>query len=128
MVHPHVGSDNLKVVAKNIRNRFMELGGEILFNTSFTSFNSTDSNSGTKIISAKTSKGTIDCDYLILATGHSSLPTYKELIKLGVEFKSKNFAIGFRAEHNQTLINKAQWGSPTIKGLKAAEYRLTSKG
>lgn len=123
MVHPHVGSDNLKIVAKNIRNQFKELGGKILFNTSFLSF----IKNGTNITGVETNKGLIDCNYLILATGHSSLPTYKELIRSGVQFSTKNFALGFRAEHRQNIINKAQWGVDSIKGLKAAEYRLTAK-
>ncbi|MGL1890346.1 MAG: FAD-dependent monooxygenase [Spirochaetaceae bacterium] len=123
MVHPHVGSDNLKIVAKNIRGEFLDLGGEIFFDTEFITFNS----SLGKIKSVETSNGVIDCNYLLLATGHSSIPTYRELIKKGVIFNSKNFAIGFRAEHPQTLINNSQWGQEKIKGLKAAEYRLTAK-
>lgn len=123
MVHPHVGSDNLKIIVKNMRNKFIELGGKILFSTSFLSFNKR----ADKIISTETTKGTIDCNYLIMATGHSSFDTYKELVKSGLGFTTKNFAIGFRAEHRQDLINKAQWGSTSVEGLKAAEYRLTAK-
>ncbi len=123
MVHPHIGSDNLKIVAKNMRNQFLDLGGVIHFDTTFITF---DSKFG-GVTKVETDKGDFDTNYLLLATGHSSFPTYWELIKKGVIFKSKNFAIGFRAEHPQSLINRAQWGQDSIKGLKAAEYRLTSK-
>jgi len=49
------------------------------------------------------------------------------LIEKGVQFGTKNFAIGHRIEHPQRLINKAQWGSETLPGVKAAEYRLSTK-
>jgi uncharacterized FAD-dependent dehydrogenase len=48
------------------------------------------------------------------------------LIERGVQFRTKNFAIGSRIEHPQELINTAQWGRPTLPGVKAAEYRLTA--
>jgi uncharacterized FAD-dependent dehydrogenase len=50
------------------------------------------------------------------------------LIDRGVSFRTKNFAIGCRAEHCQEAINQAQWGIGQLKGVKAAEYRLTSEG
>ncbi len=49
------------------------------------------------------------------------------LIDKGVQFGTKNFAIGHRIEHPQALINKAQWGSEILPGVKAAEYRLSTK-
>jgi Uncharacterized FAD-dependent dehydrogenases len=48
------------------------------------------------------------------------------LMRRGVEFRVKNFALGSRVEHPQELINKAQWGKPSLPGVKAAEYRLTA--
>jgi len=48
------------------------------------------------------------------------------LMRRGVAFMPKNFALGFRAEHPQEIINRAQWGVPRLPGVKAAEYRLTS--
>ena len=120
LLHPHIGSDNLKIIAKNMRNQFLGLGGVISFETKFLTFKGNDNR-------VLTSKGDIDYDYLILATGHSSFETYKSLINSGLKFNTKNFAIGFRAEHPQYIINKAQWGVESINGLKAAEYRLTAK-
>jgi uncharacterized FAD-dependent dehydrogenase len=49
------------------------------------------------------------------------------LIRRGVRFRTKNFAIGSRVEHPQELINMAQWGRASLPGVKAAEYRLTSQ-
>jgi hypothetical protein len=48
------------------------------------------------------------------------------LIRRGVPFRTKNFAIGSRMEHRQETINVAQWGRPELPGVKAAEYRVTS--
>lgn len=123
MVHPHLGSDNLKVIVKRMRKQFTNLGGEILFNTSFISMKHLTGS----VKEVETTRGTLECDYLLLGIGHSSFETYRELIRSGLQFKSKNFAIGFRAEHRQEVINMAQWGQEEVPGLKAAEYRLTAK-
>jgi uncharacterized FAD-dependent dehydrogenase len=70
----------------------------------------------------------MEADYLIIATGHSSDDTSAALMELGVPFRTKNFAMGCRVEHPQELINRAQWGSAELPGVKAAEYRLTAPG
>jgi uncharacterized FAD-dependent dehydrogenase len=48
------------------------------------------------------------------------------LMRRGIPFRTKNFAIGSRMEHRQEIINLSQWGCENLPGLKAAEYRLTS--
>ena len=48
------------------------------------------------------------------------------LMNRGIPFRPKNFALGCRMEHSQELINRIQWGCPSLPGVKAAEYRLTS--
>ncbi|MFW5689908.1 MAG: FAD-dependent protein [Spirochaetota bacterium] len=50
------------------------------------------------------------------------------LMRHGVRFRPKGFALGSRVEHPQALINEAQWGTPVLAGVGAAEYRLTSDG
>ncbi|OIP01742.1 MAG: hypothetical protein AUJ98_03295 [Bacteroidetes bacterium CG2_30_33_31] len=123
LAHPHVGTDNLKLVVENLRKQFLENGGEFLFNMQLEDL----------IIENRKIKKIICnsieyyADFVILATGHSAYDTYRMLIKRGINFETKNFAIGHRIEHEQTLINKAQWGKENISGLKAAEYRLTSR-
>lgn len=122
MTHPHVGSDNLKVIVKNLRRDFMHMGGTILFETMLEDLIIANG----KIKSAITSAGTIEADVFVLAPGHSSYETYRMLIRRGIPFRTKNFALGFRAEHPQEVINRAQWGRASLPGVKAAEYRLTS--
>ncbi|MBF0232226.1 MAG: FAD-binding protein, partial [Desulfamplus sp.] len=70
----------------------------------------------------------IEADEIIIAPGHSAYETFRMLMEKGVQFRSKSFAIGCRVEHPQELINIAQWGRKSLPGVKAAEYRLTSKG
>jgi len=62
-----------------------------------------------------------------VASGHSAYDTYRLLLSKGVKFQNKAFAIGSRVEHLQEVINLSQWGKRKIKGLKAAEYKLTYK-
>ncbi len=124
MMHPHLGSDNLKVIVKNLRSKFIELGGTILFETFLTDFRINNGN----INSAVTESGDIEAHYFLVAQGNSAYDTYRMLIKKGVGFRTKNFAIGCRMEHPQSLINLAQWGRESLPGVKAAEYRLTSEG
>ena len=123
MSHPHLGSDNLIKIVKNLRENFKAIGGKVLFETSLDDLVVKEG----KIIEAVTSKGTLFADEFFIAPGHSAYETYRMLINNGVMFKNKNFAIGCRVEHPQVIINKAQWGCESLPGVKAAEYRLTSK-
>ncbi len=121
MTHPHLGTDNLKKIVKKLRDQFIELGGKVLFETMLEDLKIIDG----KVVAAETNIGTFEADHFVIAPGHSSYETYKMLMKNGVQFRNKNFAIGCRIEHPQTLINKAQWGKESLPGIKAAEYRLT---
>ena len=124
MAHPHLGSDNLKKVVKNLREEFLNIGGSVRFETMLEDLKIKDG----KVREAITSSGGIEADYFIIAPGHSAYETYRMLIGNGVGFRTKDFAIGCRVEHPQELINIAQWGRETLPGVKAAQYRLTSKG
>jgi len=123
MTHPHIGSDNLFKITQTLRNKFIELGGTCLFNTKLVDIKVKDNG----VTSVQTTTGTIEADYFIFATGLASYETYKMLINRGIPYHLKNFAIGFRAEHQQEIINRAQWGVDIIPGIKAAEYRLTKQ-
>ncbi|MDP3015979.1 MAG: FAD-dependent monooxygenase [Deltaproteobacteria bacterium] len=124
MAHPHLGSDNLRKIVRNLRDAFSNIGGSVLFETMLDDLKIKDG----KVIEAITTSGGIEADYFIIAPGHSAYETYRMLIRRGVQFRTKNFAIGSRVEHPQEIINKAQWGRERLPGVKAAEYRLTSPG
>ncbi len=122
--YPHLGTDKLRVIVKNLRKSFLDLGGNILFETQMTDIKAKN---GT-VFSIETDKGRLEADYFILAIGHSAFDTFRMLIKRGIRFHIKNFALGCRMEHPQELINRAQWGVNRLPGVKAAEYHLTSPG
>lgn len=124
MAHPHLGTDNLRVIARNLRREFLDLGGTIFFETMLLDL--VVSNGA--IQEAISSSGSLAADYFIIAPGHSAYETYRMLMRNGVGFRTKSFAIGCRVEHHQELINMAQWGCKRLPGVKAAEYRLTSPG
>lgn len=123
MAHPHLGTDNLRKIVRNLRLEFESLGGKILFETLLEDIVVKNS----KVTDAVTSAGILPCDALFIAPGHSAYETYKMLIRRGVPFRTKNFALGSRMEHRQEIINLAQWGHVKLPGVKAAEYRLTSE-
>ncbi len=122
MAHPHLGTDNLRKIVRNLRNQFLKLGGKILFDTLLEDIIIKNS----KVTEVKTSKGLLPANALFMATGHSAYETYKMLIRRGIQFRTKNFALGSRMEHRQEIINQAQWGCTELPGVKAAEYRITS--
>ena len=123
LAHPHIGSNNLRKVVKNLREEYMEAGGKVLFETTVNDLK-IENGSVTEVI---TDKESLETDYFVMAPGLAAFDTYRMLMNNDVMFKPKSFAIGHRVEHEQALINRAQWGVDTLPGLKAAEYRLTAK-
>lgn len=116
---PHIGTDNLVKVVKNIREYIKLKGGEVYFNEKVTDFEFKDNRIQAVICSKR-----IETDSVILAIGHSSRDTVKQLLDLGVNIQPKNFAIGVRIEHLQELINKSQYGTETKLNLPSADYKL----
>lgn len=124
MTHPHLGTDNLRKIVVNLRDALKFEGGRIKFDTLFQDI----SLRSATVEGILTSAGTMEADAVFLATGHSAYDTFRMLIRRGVAFRTKRFALGSRMEHPQELINQAQWGKAGLPGVKAAEYRLTSAG
>lgn len=119
---PHVGTDILKIVVKNIREKIIAYGGEIHFNSKLKDINIIDN----KIESILVNDLRIPCDNLIIAIGHSARDTYEMLYEKGVAMEAKPFAIGVRIEHLQSVIDENQYGKYAgHPRLKAADYRLT---
>ena len=116
---PHIGTDNLRKIVKNIREYIISKGGQVLFNEQVEDFEIMNG----KIKAVKCSKR-IETDSVILAIGHSARDTFKRLFELGVEIKPKNFAVGVRIEHLQEDINNAQYGNQTKLKLPSADYKL----
>ena len=121
---PHIGTDVLAKVVKNMRQRILEWGGEVHFESQVTNF-LMENNHMTGVMLKDGTK--IECDSVVLAIGHSARDTFKTLYDLGIEMSAKPFAVGFRVEHPQTLINQSQYGVEHHPVLGAAPYKVVAK-
>jgi len=122
---PHIGTDILKNVVTDLRNRIIQAGGEIRFNTKLTSLKIRDGRVRGVVVNDTEE---IPADVVILAIGHSARDTYEALLGCGVEFCPKPFSIGVRIEHPQELINNAQFGrAASHPRLGPADYQLFCK-
>lgn len=119
---PHIGTDILKVVVKNLREKIIALGGEVRFNNDVT-----DLIIGHGLIEGVIVNGErLMGDHVVLAIGHSSRKMFEHLHESGIGLTPKPFAVGVRIEHKQSLINKSQYGDESLANvLGAAEYKLT---
>ncbi|MBR2900945.1 MAG: hypothetical protein IKC39_01735 [Clostridia bacterium] len=119
---PHVGTDLLRDVVKNLREEIISLGGEILFQTKLLDIK-TDKNGNLEGV--VTANGEIKTDTLFLATGQSAREIAEMLYKHGAELERKPFSVGFRVEHPQSVINASQYGEGDhLRFLPPAEYKL----
>lgn len=129
---PHVGTDVLSRVVKNIRQEIIRLGGEIRFGCKLTDF----SEAGGRLISVTVSqreeggfyrKETIPAQAVVLAIGHSARDTFRMLSEKSLDLQAKAFAVGLRIQHPQKQINFSQYGMEEPGSLGAASYKLTKQ-
>lgn len=119
---PHIGTDKLKEVIKNIRTYLISKGAEIRFETCMKEIMVKDSS----IVGIKLSDDTIiNTKTLLLAIGHSARDTFLMLQDKKVNMEAKNFAIGLRVVHKQELIDRANYGDKFYELLSPANYKLT---
>lgn len=122
---PHIGSDKLPEVVKNIRNEIIKLGGEVKFNAKVTDFEFKNGVLGGIFYEQNGKNEFFKCENCVIAAGHSARDLFETLYKNGVPMEQKPFAVGFRIEHLQSEISFAQYGKE-YKRLPAADYKLTS--
>ncbi len=122
--HPHIGSDLLPRIIRNIRNTILSHGGEIYFRSKVTDL----------IVRDRTITGVITEDgrnikakAFILATGHSAKDIYELLNNKGITLEAKLFAMGVRVEHPQELIDDIQYHGKKNEYLPAATYSLVEQ-
>jgi hypothetical protein len=119
---PHIGTDILKTVVKNIRRKIRELGGEVRFNSKVTDIIIEDNKIKGLVIN---NREKLDAEVVVLAIGHSARDTFAMLYDRGVAMTQKAFSIGVRVEHPQELIDRAQYKQfAGHKKLGPAEYKL----
>lgn len=129
---PHVGTDVLSRVVKNIRQEIIRLGGEIRFGCKLTDF----SEAGGRLISVTVSQReeggfyreeTIPAQAVVLAIGHSARDTFRMLSEKSLDLQAKAFAVGLRIQHPQKQINFSQYGMEEPGSLGASSYKLTKQ-
>jgi uncharacterized protein len=123
--HPHIGTDRLPGIIKNIREKILERGGEVHFNTKVTQLIIKNN----KVRGVQTENGEeFIADKVILATGHSARDVYNFLDAQNVKLEEKAFAMGVRVEHPQALLDKLQYNK-VDRGefLPPASYNLVKQ-
>ena len=121
---PHIGTDILMKVVKNMREEIIRLGGRVEFLTKVTDF-LIESGKLTGVV--VNNRKVINTNVVVLAVGHSARDTFQTLLEKGFRMEQKNFAVGVRIEHPQEMIDRAMYGFNTkdTDSLMAADYKLT---
>ena len=123
---PHIGSDNLRNVVKNMREYIIAHGGEVRFHTRLEDISIKDGKlRAVTLVNANGEKEDVPVSALVLAVGHSARDTFKMLLARGVKLSQKEFSVGVRIEHLQKDIGFAQYGK-SYTALPPADYKLVS--
>lgn len=126
---PHIGTDRLAIVVKNIRKKIEVLGGEVKLECKLERLIAANGFIHGITYSYHGEQFDLETDSVIMAIGHSARDTVEMMYNMGVEIMQKPFSVGARIEHPQTLINKAQYGKfAEHKKLGAADYKLACHG
>ena len=125
---PHIGTDRLGGVVKNIRREIERLGGEVRFGCRLSElYIANDFIQGVSYVGERECVKDVETDCLVLCIGHSARDTVEMLCRKGLRMQQKAFSVGTRIEHPQELINRAQygafWNDPR---LGAADYKLAN--
>ncbi len=124
---PHIGTDELRKIVKNIRKTLINNGAEIHFSTMMTDL--IIENGNIKGICVKDSEKEYEIlgQNVCLCTGHSSHETFALLNERKVNIEAKPLAVGVRIEHKKEFINSSQYGKNYDKSLPTADYKLAVK-
>ena len=119
---PHIGTDRLRTVVKNLREEIIALGGEVRFETKLDGLLIEDG----RLAAVKLNGEEMPAQQLILAIGHSARDSFQMLLDAGAAMQQKPFSIGARIEHRQASIDRAQYGAAAgHPALGAADYKLS---
>lgn len=126
---PHVGTDVLSGIVRNMREDIKRLGGEVHFDSLFTGYDQITQDE--VCVHIKNISDGSEKEYrtnaLVLALGHSSRDTVEMLYKKGVPMEPKPFAMGLRIEHKRADIDVMKYGDDPAYAnlLPAADYKMT---
>lgn len=118
---PHIGTDVLSEIVKNMRQEILRLGGEVRFCCQATDF--VIENGAMQGVVTENGE-TLPSQVAVLAIGHSARDTFELLYQKGIPMEQKAFAVGLRVQHPQTMINLSQYGRENPGLLGAASYKL----
>ena len=123
--HPHIGTNKLPQIIQDIREKIIECGGQVLFETRVTDFVIKNNEMQGVVVQ---NGDVISANKVVLATGHSARDIFELLHKKGVHIEAKPFALGVRAEHPQELIDRIQY-SCDFRGdyLPPAPYSIVKQ-
>ena len=124
---PHIGTDVLRTVIRNLREKLLSLGAEIRCRTKLKDLFIEEGKFTGILLEGPEGEERIPLSALVLAIGHSARDTYEMLLSRGVEMTKKAFAVGLRIEHPQEMITLSQYGTLDYEELGAAPYKLTAK-
>lgn len=123
---PHIGTDILIEVVRNMRREIIALGGEVHFHRQVTDLRFEGNENARKLKAVVLNgKETVAAEVLVLAIGHSARDTFHMLVENNLTVQPKSFAVGVRIEHPQQMIQEAQYGKKMADALPAAAYKLT---
>ena len=124
---PHLGTENIRAVVVNMRNRIIEMGGEVIFSAKLTGIETKDGSLSAIIYEKNGASVRVETNACVLAIGHSARDTAEYLLSAGMKLEPKAFAIGLRIEHKRDMIDKRQYGElASHPVLSAADYKLTA--
>lgn len=130
---PHIGTDVLERVVKNLREEIIRLGGEVRFHAKAAGFEfePTEENGRLRALLVQDTRtnqiSRLETEAAVLAIGHSARDTFSVLFDSGFQMCAKSFAVGVRVEHPQSFINENQYGKDYDASLPAAAYKLAAK-
>ena len=125
---PHIGTDILREVVKNLTGEIESLGGTVLYQTRFLRVYRTNGVVDGVVYYDSTGEHEMKACHVLLATGHSARDTVEALYRDGVYMEQKLFGVGVRVEHPQALIDRLRFGSfAGHDRLGAASYRMVVK-
>ena len=125
--HPHIGSDRLPLIVENIRKCIVDHGGEYHFGTKVTDLHPIEGARGRRWKVICEGGLCFESEAVILATGHSSRELYRLFAEKGWALEAKGFALGVRAEHPQSLINRIRYHGKYQPDMPPAEYALVTQ-
>ncbi len=124
---PHIGTDLLRPVLKNLRQRLIQLGGEVRFGCLVTGLTLREGKVAAVRFTQNGQPDELAAEQVFLAIGHSARDTYQWLYDLGLPMEQKPFAVGARIEHLQQDIDRAQYGKAAgHPALPRADYKLNA--